>query len=194
MGRLRQDEIIQQMTDQEVTFHLVVTQCILLVLAVFGSVILFQEWLNQWLQLFSFNVRELLVFGVVPGLIVVIFDLILIKVIPEKHYDDGGINYKVFRNRSFSGIFSLVLLVAVSEEVLFRGVIQNSYGYLAASILFALVHFRYLKKIVLLVSVLFISFFIGYMFELTHNLLATIVAHFIIDFLLASWIRTRKGG
>ncbi|WP_342708396.1 CPBP family intramembrane glutamic endopeptidase [Halobacillus alkaliphilus] len=133
-------------------------------------------------------------FGVLPGFIVLLIDFILMNTLPKQYYDDGGINNKVFKNRSIPGIIGVTLLVAVSEEMLFRGVLHTEYGYWAASLLFALLHFRYLSKIVLLISVLFVSFFIGYMFELTGSLTVTITAHFIIDVVLAMWIRLGNRG
>src|SRR5699024_11474282 len=60
-------------------------------------------------------------------------------------------------------------------ELLFRGVLQTTFGYIPASVIFALVHVRYLSKPVLLISVLLISFFIGYLFEVTGNLYVTIL-------------------
>lgn len=86
------------------------------------------------------------------------------------------------------------MLVAIAEELLFRGVIQTTFGYLISSTLFALIHFRYLKKPVLLISVLFVSFYIGYIFILTENLLVTITAHFVVDFTLGLVIRFQKRG
>ncbi|MBM7552431.1 CPBP family intramembrane glutamic endopeptidase [Thalassobacillus pellis] len=192
MGKSRQAELIEKMTDREITFHLMLTQIIIFITAVIGSWWLFDSFWEGWLQQFDLNGKELLVYGVFPGLIVVAADLLLMTLLPEKHYDDGGINSKVFKTRSIPSIIGLVLVVAVSEELLFRGVIHSEFGYAAASILFAVMHIRYLKKIVLLISVLFVSFFIGYMYELTGNLTATILAHFVIDFLLALLIRFKK--
>ncbi|WP_404453206.1 type II CAAX prenyl endopeptidase Rce1 family protein [Oceanobacillus kapialis] len=51
-----------------------------------------------------------------------------------------------------------------------------------------------MKKPVLFISVLLVSFYIGYLFEQTGNLIVTITAHFIVDFLLGLTIRFYKGG
>src|SRR5699024_12769703 len=105
-------------------------------------------------------------------------------IFPKRYYDDGGINERIFKNLSIKEIFLITLLIAISEELLFRGVIQTTFGYLFASILFALVHLRYLKKPVLLISFLVISFLIGYIFLLTLNFFVSIITFFIFYFLL----------
>ncbi|MFG6114486.1 CPBP family intramembrane glutamic endopeptidase [Halobacillus sp. MO56] len=189
MNKRKQSELINTMSDKEVTFHLVLTQLIILSLSIIGSWLLFDSFWNGWLTQIHPSMREVLMYGILPGLIVVAIDLILMKFVPAKYYDDGGINIKVFKNRSLPGIIGITLLVAISEEMLFRGVLHAEFGYTIASVIFAVMHIRYLKKFVLLISVLFVSFFIGYMYEITGNLLTTMTAHFVIDLLLALYIR-----
>ncbi|WP_226579431.1 CPBP family intramembrane glutamic endopeptidase [Halobacillus litoralis] len=193
MSRKTQAELIKELSDQQVTVQLVLTQLVILCLAVIGSALLFDSFWNDWSQQLTLNGQEWLVYGVLPGLIVLFIDFSLMYFLPERFYDDGGINDKVFRNRSIPSIFGVVLLVALSEEMLFRGVLHTEFGYIAASVLFAVMHIRYLTRLVLFVSVLFVSFFIGYMFELTESLIVTITAHFIIDVILALYIRFGNG-
>ncbi|MBH0229619.1 CPBP family intramembrane glutamic endopeptidase [Halobacillus yeomjeoni] len=194
MTRKSQADLIHEMTDRQVTVQLIISQLIFILLAVFGSLILFDSFWSDWGRLFQFSLHQWFWYGCIPGLIVLLIDIILVYSLPKKYYDDGGINEKVFRNRSIGSIFGITLLIAVCEEVLFRGVLHTEFGYFAASLLFAIMHIRYLKKIVLLVSVLFVSFFIGYVYEITGNLMVTITSHFIIDFFLALWIRFGKWG
>src|SRR5699024_10988980 len=78
----------------------------------------------------------------------------------------------------------IALIVSISEELLFRGVIRTVFGYVFASSVFALIHIRYLRQPVLLISIIFVSFYIGYLFEIIGNLLVTMTTHFIVDFLL----------
>jgi len=194
MKRKKQAEVIKMMTDQEVTLQLILTQLLLLILSILGSFFLFDSFWSDWKSIFEVTFKDWIWFGVLPGFIVLLIDFILMNSLPKQYYDDGGINNKVFKSRSIPGIIGVTLLVAISEEMLFRGVLHTEYGYWAASLLFALLHFRYLSKIVLLISVLFVSFFIGYMFELTGSLTVTITAHFIIDVVLAMWIRLGNRG
>ncbi|WP_079479921.1 CPBP family intramembrane glutamic endopeptidase [Halobacillus salinus] len=194
MKRKRQADLIKQMSDKEVAVQLAVTQLILLAVALVTSLFLFESYWSEWLSMFPLSYENWLMLGVLPGLLILLIDLALMYTLPKKYYDDGGINEKVFENRSFSGVLFLTLLVAISEEMLFRGVLHNELGYIPASILFAVIHIRYLSKPVLLLSVLFVSFLIGYMFEVTGSLTATITAHFIVDFVLGLWIKLGKWG
>ncbi|SDQ53730.1 CPBP family intramembrane glutamic endopeptidase [Virgibacillus salinus] len=186
-----QSEIIKGMTDKELSKQIIFSQLLLIVVSLLSSLIFFDDMV-EWFGLFRFNLYEIAYYGILPGLIIVASDIILIYFFPTKYYDDGGINDRIFRNRSIKKIFAIALLVAVSEEILFRGVIQTTFGYVVASIIFALIHIRYLKKPVLLLSVLIVSFYIGYIFILTENLLVTITAHFIVDFLLGVVIRFKS--
>ncbi|MEC3884699.1 CPBP family intramembrane metalloprotease [Halobacillus litoralis] len=194
MKRKSQSELIMEMNDREITLQLVLTQLSILILAIIGSVFLFDAFWADWSSQVGFHLNELLLYGLIPGLMVLLIDLFLVYRLPQRMYDDGGINVKVFKNRSSLSIIGITLLVAVSEEMLFRGVLHAEFGYVVASVLFAVMHIRYLTKIVLLISVLFVSFFIGYMYEMTGNLLVTILAHFLIDVVLAFWIRFGKWG
>lgn len=189
----KQSEIIKQLSDHELKVQLIISQLLLVILSIILSYFLFDS-IVEWLNYVKLSYFDILYYGVIPGLLIVSTDLVCMHIFPKRLYDDGGINDRVFRNRSVANIFLLALVVAIAEELLFRGVIQTSFGYLTASILFALVHFRYLTKPVLLLSILFVSFYIGYIFVLTENLLVTITAHFVVDFILGLVIRFQKRG
>ena len=187
--RKKQAEVIQELTDQELVWNVVASQLIFLFLAAIASFFLF-SW-NELFGLFDFQWMEIFLYGLIPGTVVVIIDLLLIRFVPKKHWDDGGVNEKIFRSLNAGQIFLLATVIGVSEEFLFRGVIHTELGYIVASSIFALVHVRYLRKPVLLVSVILLSFLIGYMYEITGNLLVPIVAHIWIDFLLGIYYRYR---
>ncbi|WP_240339624.1 CPBP family intramembrane glutamic endopeptidase [Halobacillus ihumii] len=192
MQLTNQAQLIKQMSNREITKHLVYTQLILFFLAFILSWILFESFFSDWITLFHLSVHEWLYYGVLPALCVLLVDFVLMAYLPQRFYDDGGINEKVFKSQPVTKIIWLTLLIACSEELLFRGVIQTEFGYLIASFIFAIIHFRYLTKVVLFFSVVCVSFLIGYMYELTHSLPVTITTHFMIDFILALAIRIRK--
>ncbi|UOR12432.1 CPBP family intramembrane glutamic endopeptidase [Halobacillus amylolyticus] len=187
-----QAQLIKQMSDREVTKHLVYTQLFIFLFAIALSVFLFDAFFSDWQQLFTLTFNEWLFYGILPAVVVLAIDFVLMASLPKRFYDDGGINEKVFKNQPLTKIFFLTLIIAFSEEMLFRGAIQTEFGYIIASLVFAVIHFRYLTKVVLFVSVLCVSFLIGYMYELTHSLSVTITSHFLIDFILALSIRVRK--
>jgi membrane protease YdiL (CAAX protease family) len=183
----RQAELIQTMSDKEVLVHLYITQLLLLFLS-FIIGLFFFDW-ESFGQLWQFSFHDVIVYGAGSALIVLIVDFALMHYLPEDWYDDGGVNEKIFQTRSIPHIFFLCLLIAFSEEILFRGVIQTNFGLVFASIIFALLHVRYLSKIFLFIVVVLLSFFLGYVYELTHSLWVTIFSHFLIDFVLAVKIR-----
>ncbi|MET3318133.1 UNVERIFIED_ORG: membrane protease YdiL (CAAX protease family) [Peribacillus simplex] len=187
----KQAELIKQLTDKQLLYNLFLTQIILLTLAFFLGIILFNDR-STFFELFIFNDLNILLFGIPAGIIVVLFDLFMMRVTPSSYQDDGGINERIFSSLSYSMIFVVALVVAISEELLFRGVLQTHLGLLWTSIIFAAVHYRYLFNWFLFLNVLVLSFFIGFLFEWTNNLLVTITAHFLIDFILGILIRRKK--
>lgn len=191
MNELKQSEIIKQLTNPQLRQQLFLSQGIFIFIGVLSSVFLFDH-IKDWVILFTWDVSVILLYGLVPAVILVVLEIILSYFIDPRHIDDGGINERIFKSLNFKEIFFICIFIAVSEELLFRGVIQTTFGYIPASIIFALVHVRYLSKPVLLVSVLLISFFIGYLFEMTGNLNVTILAHFTVDFVLGIIIRYKK--
>lgn len=190
---MNQNELLKNISDEDLIKSLLLSQGLFLLVSVLSSVFLFEHFFD-WFHLFAFNVEQIVYYGLCSGLIIVFIDVVLMKVVPKKHLDDGGINERVFRNRSVFHIFSLTLIISICEELLFRGVIQTTFGYVVACMIFALMHFRYLKKPVLFISVLLLSFYIGIIFEITENLFVTITMHFMIDFLLGLIMRFRKWG
>lgn len=185
---MNQKKMIEQMTDDQLLQSLFMSQLMLFSLAIILSMFLFESFI-QWLELFSFNLYDIFYYGGLSGLLIVCVDIILMKLLPKTAFDDGGINERIFQNLPIRNIFLIALIVSISEELLFRGVLQTVFGYVIASTIFALVHFRYLNKPVLFISILLISFYIGYLFHITNNLLVTIVAHFLVDFILGLMIR-----
>lgn len=184
----RREEMIKGMSTAEITKQLFISQVILLLLAMLLSLIFLDfpgHWANQW----DFGLREVLLYGLTPAAIIIGLDIVMIKTLPEKYYDDGGINKKVFENQSVYMIVLLSAVVAISEEALFRGVLQPIIGYIGASLLFALVHIRYLKKPVLFLSVVFISFLLGFIYEETKVLTYVVITHFLVDVILGCIVR-----
>ncbi|MGE8204365.1 CPBP family glutamic-type intramembrane protease [Heyndrickxia sp. NPDC080065] len=191
MRKNKQSELIKQLTKRELTFHLFVTQFILLTISIISGIFLFKD-LSTFFNLFRIN-GSIITLGLSSGVIIVLLDTFLMKVLPSHYYDDGGINEKIFTNRSFIEIAFLAATIAICEEVLFRGVIQTNFGFIIASIIFAIIHLRYWGHWFLIVNILILSFWIGIIYELTnHNLFTTIVMHFTIDFLLGLGIKYKN--
>ncbi|MCA1320781.1 CPBP family intramembrane metalloprotease [Bacillus tianshenii] len=185
----KQAEMVKRMSDKELLYHLYMSQLLFFLVAAVLAFFLFEGW-DDFLILLEWDIQEIFIIGSLVGVAVVVIDLILMKYVPRELMDDGGINEKMFQKRSTLHIIALALLIATVEELLFRGVIQTHFGIWIASFIFAIMHIRYLHKWLLLISVILLSFLLGYLYEWTENLLVTIWAHFIIDVLLALKIRS----
>ncbi|MCM3692880.1 CPBP family intramembrane glutamic endopeptidase [Neobacillus niacini] len=183
------NELIKGLTDRELLFHLYMTQIILLVITIGLGILLFDQF--SFMKAIDFSDKKIFLIGVPAGVAVVILDILLMKWLPSSYYDDGGLNNRIFKNRSILHIAWIAAVVAISEELLFRGVIQTKVGLILASLIFAIIHYRYLFNWFLFTNIVILSFFIGYMYEWSNNLALTIVMHFTIDFLLGIYIKYR---
>ncbi|MGA9224980.1 MAG: CPBP family intramembrane glutamic endopeptidase [Mesobacillus sp.] len=186
----RYKETVAGLTEKELLFHLVATQIVLLTISAILGMILFDS-LNEFKNLFIWDDFSILTVGFGAGILVVTVDVLLMKFLPPSYYDDGGLNERIFKNKTILQIALIAAMVAISEEILFRGIIQTNAGLMITSIIFAVVHYRYLFNWFLFVNIILLSFFIGYIYMQTDNLLVTIVMHFIIDFLLGLMIKFR---
>ena len=189
----KQKEIIKQISDRELMANFYLSQGILLILSLSLTPFFFSSFWEVF-SLFHFErVKRVLIIGGGAGLLVVLLDLVLIKLLPASFFDDGGINERLFTNRGFWKIVWISLLVAFCEELLFRGVIQTNFGIVIASLIFAMIHVRYLNNKFLFVYVVLLSFLIGYIYKITANLAATFMMHFVIDCFLGLYIYIKNG-
>jgi uncharacterized protein len=124
--------------------------------------------------------------------LVLLADTALSRWIPEDVTDDGGVNDKLFRNRPLWHIAVMCFIVALCEEMLFRGAIQHMIGPYWTSIIFAAVHVRYLKHWLMTGLVFSISYGLGWIAIQTGTLWTPIAAHFIIDLIMGLIIRYRR--
>ncbi|MEH7883108.1 CPBP family intramembrane glutamic endopeptidase [Bacillus sp. JJ1609] len=188
----RYKETVAGLTEKELLFHLVATQIVLLTISAILGMILFDS-LNEFENLFIWDDFSILTIGFGAAVFVVTVDVLLMKYLPPSYYDDGGLNERIFKNKTILQIALIAALVATSEEILFRGIIQTNAGLMITSIIFAVVHYRYLFNWFLFLNIILLSFLIGYIYMQTDNLLVTIVMHFFIDFLLGLMIKFRAG-
>lgn len=176
------------MNPRELLYHLYLSQIAFFAIGLVLAYFLFNSF-QSLKEIFAWQPINIFVIGTLVALVVVGADLLLMKMVPKSLLDDGGINEKMFQTRSLPHIIFLAFVISFAEEFLFRGVIQTHFGIWIASILFAVLHIRYLHKWVLFISVVVISFVLGYTYEVTGSLWVTIWAHFLIDLLLAYKIR-----
>lgn len=134
------------------------------------------------------NLFSSTVYGLIVALIVIIVNIILVKKLPKEVLDDGGINEKIFSNLSIGSIAIMAVVVAFSEELLFRGVLQSAIGIFFTSIIFTLIHFRYIKKVVLMTFTFLTSLALGFLVYYS-DWFSAVIAHFFIDFILGILIK-----
>ncbi|PFN78810.1 CPBP family intramembrane metalloprotease [Bacillus sp. AFS076308] len=183
------NQIITDLTDKELLYHLYLTQIILLGISLILGAILYDHF--SYIQNIDLTDYNILTIGIPAGVIIVFADVLLMKLLPASFYDDGGLNERIFKNRHVFHIFVIALFVAFSEELLFRGIIQTKVGLVLASIIFAIIHYRYLFNWYLFLNIILLSFLIGFIYKWTGNLAVTIMMHFVIDFLLGVYIKFR---
>jgi membrane protease YdiL (CAAX protease family) len=174
-------------TSKQLKKSVYLTQIFILVIALLCNY--FFIGFKMFKQLINLNLVEIAVYGLGSGLCLVLLNIALNNVLPEDSLDDGGFNKLFFTSLSYLEIAIVCLLISISEELLFRGFIQTKFGIVISSILFTLVHFRYLKKFILFFVVFLESFILGYLFFITQNLLVVITSHFFLDFILGTYMK-----
>lgn len=182
---------IHELNDRTLLLNLYMTQFITLFIGV--VIIMFQSnplFRDLWTHISKIN--DALIWGTGFALIVVSIDLMLTRWVPEHVIDDGGINERIFKNRPIWHIALISLIVAVCEEILFRGAIQHALGTYWTSILFAAIHIRYLQHWLMTGLVFSISYGLGWIYIETGTLWTPIMAHFMIDFVMGCIIRYRR--
>ncbi|MCA1294726.1 CPBP family intramembrane metalloprotease [Paenibacillus sp. alder61] len=178
-----------QIDDRLLLINLYFTQGLALFI---GLIILFFQKRNP-LPILNFpNDPNFLYWGAGLAAAMFLIDLALSKLIMEEAMDDGGINNKLFRTRPVWHIVLIALVVAVCEELLFRGAIQHGIGPYWTSVLFAAIHIRYLRHWLPTGWVFASSYGLGYIYVQTGTLWAPIVCHFLIDLISGLVIKYRR--
>ncbi|MED4956287.1 MULTISPECIES: CPBP family intramembrane glutamic endopeptidase [Paenibacillus] len=178
-----------QLDDRLLLINLYLTQGLTLFI---GLIIIFFQKRNPLSLLAWPEHAEFLYWSL--GLAAVMFgaDFLLSRFISEESMDDGGINAKLFRGRPVWHIAVISAMVAVCEELLFRGAIQHGIGVYWTSILFAAIHVRYLRHWIPTGWVFASSYGLGFIYMQTGTLWAPIVCHFLIDFVSGLVIKFRR--
>lgn len=172
--------------------NLCLTQLIVLSLAVIGSALLY-EWPELFAR-FRFPDWSFMLWAVVLAVLAASWGALMDRWLPERWLDDGAINQRIFQGLSPLSTFLLCLLIGVAEEWLFRGVVQPLLGNGWTSLLFTLIHFRYLRKPILLLTVYATSYLLGLLFAESGSLLPPIAAHTLLNFISALLLTKKQGG
>jgi len=181
---------ISKIDDRTLLANLYFTQ---LITFLFGIIIImFQRdnrFVDAWITTAAFDV---FLWGGGFAAAVLLTDWAVSRFVPEHVTDDGGINEKIFRFRPLWHIAFISLIVAICEEVLFRGALQHVMGPYWTSIVFAAIHIRYLRHWIMTGLVFSISYGLGWIYIQTGTIWTPIFAHFAIDFIMGCIIRYRR--
>ncbi|AOZ91397.1 CPBP family intramembrane glutamic endopeptidase [Paenibacillus crassostreae] len=180
---------VNQLNDRLLLLNLYITQALTLVIGIIW--LLFQK--RNIFDLFSLqNNDNFVAWGMGLAGCMLIIDFFLSKIMPEDSMDDGGINHMLFGKRPVWHIICIAAIVAICEELLFRGAIQYAIGPYWTSIIFAVIHIRYLKHWIPTGWVFLSSYGLGTIYILSGTLWAPILCHFIIDVISGMMIRFRR--
>jgi uncharacterized protein len=180
---------VDQLDDRMLLLNLYLTQALTLII---GLIWVFLQRRNPISLLEIPADWQFAMWGFGLAALVVLVDLTISRWVPEDAADDGGVNERLFRRRPVWHILVLSFVVAVCEELLFRGAIQHNLGPYWTSILFAAIHVRYLKHWIPTGLVFSISYGLGWIYIETGTLWAPIAAHFAVDAVMGLIIRFRR--
>ncbi|MBM7645327.1 membrane protease YdiL (CAAX protease family) [Scopulibacillus daqui] len=188
---------LDQLSNKEVIKSLYFSQGFILLAGIIFA-LLFIEDPRLWFEsLWKAKLIDIIVYGFGTGFLVVLIEYMIDKVAPKRWFEDDGVNERVFQALSYPHVIFSMAVVAFSEEILFRGLIQYKFGMFIASMIFAFVHWRYIKKPLLLLTVIILGFYLGWLFETTGQLLVPIAAHYTIDAALGiilKWQSSKRRG
>jgi membrane protease YdiL (CAAX protease family) len=180
---------VDELDDRMLLINLYATQALTFIIGLLW--VLFQH--QNLIQLFTLP-KELafLLWGIGFAVAVIAVDLLISRFIPEEAADDGGVNDRIFRRRPIWHIAVISFVVAVCEELLFRGAVQHAIGPYWTSIVFATIHVRYLRHWIPTGLVFSISYGLGWIYIESGSIWAPIIAHFLIDLIMGLIIRFRR--
>ncbi|QSF43223.1 CPBP family intramembrane glutamic endopeptidase [Paenibacillus tianjinensis] len=179
----------QHLTDKLLLLNLYITQGLTLFI---GLIWILLQKRNPFDILIFPGSAKFVLWGLGLAGIMLIVDFLLTHIVPEESMDDGGINDLLFGRRPLWHIIIIAAMVAVCEELLFRGAIQHAFGPYWTSILFAVIHVRYLRHFIPTGWVFLSSYGLGYIYIHTGTLWAPILCHFLIDLFSGLVIRYRR--
>ncbi|MGE7926592.1 CPBP family intramembrane glutamic endopeptidase [Lysinibacillus xylanilyticus] len=136
----------------------------------------------------SFNQPFTMVLNVVLASIgLLLFGVILTLYIPSKYIDETNISYQDY---SLLSIVAFMLIGALFEEILFRGIIQNLLlvflehqwtAIMITTLLFLGMHTQYFKKPIMLINITIPSLIFGWIYFETNNILVPFLVHFFMN-------------
>ncbi|WP_289136135.1 CPBP family intramembrane glutamic endopeptidase [uncultured Brevibacillus sp.] len=177
----------QEIDEATLRLNLWLTQGLVLIVAAGSS--FWVHGIQGTMELFRFPLWSGLTWSGCVIAAIVLLSIVMDKYLPKHWQDDGSVNMRIFGSMSPVTTLLVCIVVGVGEEWLFRGVIQSFAGNFWTSLLFTLVHVRYVTKPLMVISVFGTSWLLGMLFTYSGSLWSPIVAHIGIDLLLAFYLQ-----
>src|SRR5699024_12308195 len=92
---MKQADIVRQLSSNDLKRSVLYTQLLLFTLSIILSLFLFSS-MTDWINLFDFNLYDILYYGVIPAFIIILINIILDKFVSKKFFFDGSIIYILF--------------------------------------------------------------------------------------------------
>jgi len=159
--------------------NLIVSQLLLIVLAVILQFIFNKQLCFEEIFLLNFTTYTIFI-GIFSSVLLLLIQLAFFKFISAERLFEQ-INAYLLQNFSLKELSLIFLVGAISEEFLFRATIQPKIGILLGSLIFTVVHFRYLRKILILIEVFIIGLVLGLSYYLTSSIWVPIFCHFLVN-------------
>ncbi len=169
--------------------NIILSQGILVILSLLLGWFLFPD--TKWSQLVPIGYGENIFITLLGGSTVLLaLQLFFHHYVTRDRLLDE-INILLINTFSLPELSAIFLFGSLAEEWLFRGLIQTHTGIWIASILFTLIHFRYLKKIFLLLEVFLMGLILGFTYLISQTIWVPIICHFAVN-ILTAWL-IKKG-
>ncbi|MDQ7824606.1 MAG: CPBP family intramembrane glutamic endopeptidase [Candidatus Eremiobacteraeota bacterium] len=157
-------------------FLLFAMQCAVLVIAVVWGLCRRVFWWNSLVPSLS------LLWGVLLGFALALLNLLLYtggRRVKSLHIEwiFENLYFPLFGSSGFAGILAIAALSGFCEEALFRGVLQQEWGIVAASACFGALHMGHRRLIFAGIWTALLGGLLGYSYSMTGNLLVPMAAH-----------------
>jgi len=176
-----------QISKKMLLLNIILSQAILVLISAILIGLIFPEVQIENMLRISCRSVHLLVFLAGSALLLGL-QLLFHYYISKDHLTEE-INILLVNTFSLPELAGIFFFGALTEEILFRGILQPVLGILAASLLFTLIHFRYLKKVFLILEVFLMGLILGSAYFLTGTVWVPVFCHFTVNILTACLIK-----
>ncbi|MFN8674139.1 MAG: type II CAAX endopeptidase family protein [Candidatus Sericytochromatia bacterium] len=136
----------------------------------------------EMFQKISFSYDSLLK-GFIAGIALLILSSLIIFLTPQLKKSLNILDEMLIGKLLPIDALPIAIFSGISEEIFFRGVLQNSLGLIPASLIFALLHFPGKDFAIYALWTFFAGLLFGNLYEITQNIFIPIVAHIINNFI-----------